>query len=1172
MKYIKKTIKILIVTLIFIITVSSKCMAGQDDEPTTQAPTGEYNGGQQDTDKTHGTLDQFTDEEKGLGFSTDRTGYRFYIAEYEIDDYVSVCSLKKIITPNAVDICMSKPDRDGYIIDRYNTLKEEFKKGITDGDFLSGTATSEKSNVARLGKKHIIKSYVKDEIEVTTRSLPAPIKSEGDDFLPNGQKFRDWMLTPNGEGNNATELISQLWGKDMLEEFLENDNYRLIVEPIMWSSEYIFNNYVDGKHWSTLPKRIFLGTAQEWAYYMMEKGDPSGLGLSQDDSGKGCFINVIYSNALPRSMVLQKVNSIFPVPANKGSERLDALSITSYGYGEHVFRADDLAGNILATTQTYDYKLGTKIGPPPRASKVGESLIIKVYADLDSKGNVVKTNMRWRLRNPGNITVNDETNTTGYTVVGVKQEGVLADTTLKINIAIGKMNTGLFDWNTVTSKSSLIKSYDLSNGAHEDLDVKLGDNGGTLYVLLQKQSKSDDDDDDDDTTDEKLNLEAYMELGESYISKYETLSGYAVTSNGITTDISKLGLIFGSFDASGADLPITPICKGHKKLKCTTEEHSHDNSCGEWCDTHGWWYNSSGDGRKCPGNDTCSVRPACGKVEHTHGDSCYETTYHKFGFFSDSGLKLKSKLSSIVQSSEVVRNLKLTKGTTQIFSVEENVSPDSAGKIWAEQKELSGMDCELELTREVVDAVNTSGQSVSRANNESIRTNVEFNITEDTTGEDVNTKYRANTGDQSLECWKSPYNFAYRAKSSIDAMFKTKVKVYAGMESVLGGKGGLALNLDQSKIAYTQVPNTSSVGVIPYIQMQKQTKTELHQLVTVGGKYVRQITGFKDYGSVFIHNKSSDTNLILESSQWSTHKGAQSTTIDPEQKGYVLPGGAIIDMTTNSGNSEVIAVKTYHVIGDDVKNVSGTSRLTSYEEATQNHNNLVNEVKTEVGKLFIQQYIERDGNVEAVSAGANTDLKYYLRDNSDNNVDESQKNGLSVEVRTASTNKYKVRTDVSGNVYVDSTCVLTKEQSVDELTNELAIDIETKTNAISAIIDNIERNSGNDSNASWVNDGKWYNEAVGDITVCVQTTYLTVGFDNGSPVRGCVIDPELCPVKKGVGEMWSKSYKSWFKSNTSKVEPVKFNGSNIYLNEVLDSLYRSVNFYIPDVNVQDLLN
>lgn len=348
MKYIKKTFKILIVTLMLILMVSSTCMAGQDGESTTQSPNDNYNGGQQDTDKTHGTTDQFTDEERGLGFSTVATGYRFYIAEYEIDDYVSVCSLKKIITPNAVDIYMSKPDRDGYIIDRYNTLKEEFKKGITDGDFLSGAATSDKNNVARLGKRHNITSYVKDEFEVT-RGLPAPIRSEGNDFLPNGQAFREWMLTPNGEGNNGIALISQLWGEDMLEKFLENDNYRLVVEPIMWSSEYRFNNYEDGKYWSTLLSRIFLGTAQEWAYYMMKKGDPSGLGLSKDDSGKGCYINVIYSNALPRSMVLQRVNSIFQVPANNGSERLDALSITSCGYGEHVFRADDLAGDILAT-------------------------------------------------------------------------------------------------------------------------------------------------------------------------------------------------------------------------------------------------------------------------------------------------------------------------------------------------------------------------------------------------------------------------------------------------------------------------------------------------------------------------------------------------------------------------------------------------------------------------------------------------------------------------------------------------------------------------------------------------------------------------------------------------------------------------------------------------------
>lgn len=322
MKYIKKTFKFLIVTLMLIITISSICLAGENDEPTTQAPTGEYNGGQQDADKTHGTADQYPPEEQGLGFSTVATGYRFYIAEYETDVYGSVHSLKRIVTPNAVDIYMSKPDKDGYKIDRYDTLKEEFKTGITDGDFLSGAATFDKNNVAGLGKRHNVTSYVKDEFEVT-RGLPAPILYDNPDFLPNGQAFREWMLKPYDEGNNGTALIKQLWGEDMLTEFLENDNYRLVVEPVMWSSEYKFEGDELGSYWTTEANRIFLGTAQEWAYYMMKTGDPSGLGLSTDALGKGCYINVIYSNALPRSMVLQETNS--------------------------VFRAVDLAGDILAT-------------------------------------------------------------------------------------------------------------------------------------------------------------------------------------------------------------------------------------------------------------------------------------------------------------------------------------------------------------------------------------------------------------------------------------------------------------------------------------------------------------------------------------------------------------------------------------------------------------------------------------------------------------------------------------------------------------------------------------------------------------------------------------------------------------------------------------------------------
>ena len=343
MKHIKRILKIATVTLLAIISLSTLCFAGGNDG---------YNGGEGDTDDTHGTTDQFSPEEQGLGFSVNATGYRFYIVEYSTDEY-DTTELVDVITKRPVDIYMTDPNKEGYLIVRNNTIKEEYSTGITDDFFLD-----DKITVSMTGKYRGIDTYVKTESELTS-SMPAPIVYSNPNFLPNGQAFREWMLTPNGEGNNGTVLIRQLWGEDMLEKFLENDTYRLVVEPIVWSSMYKFTDKFGG-HWEAVPGKIFLGTAQEWAYYMMKTGDPSGLGLSTDDSGKGCYINVIYSNALPRSMVLQETNSVFQVPANKGSERLNALSITSYGYGEHVFRAVDLAGDILATTQTYDSKLGTK--------------------------------------------------------------------------------------------------------------------------------------------------------------------------------------------------------------------------------------------------------------------------------------------------------------------------------------------------------------------------------------------------------------------------------------------------------------------------------------------------------------------------------------------------------------------------------------------------------------------------------------------------------------------------------------------------------------------------------------------------------------------------------------------------------------------------------------------
>ena len=357
MKNKRKTIQLIITTLIMILVLSTVCLAGGEEE-TTKSTGGDYNGSAEDADKVSGSADQFTQDELGLGFSVNRTGYRFYIAQcytpdiaYGTEEQHDQFGDAKIITLAPVDVYMSEPPKpDEYKIVNYRTLKEGYKTGTYDFLRVDDDIASVK------GKLRVINSYTAEQLASDGMSgLPAPIAGDGKNFYSNGIAFKKWMLTPNGtEGNNGTALITYFWGEEMLTKLLENDDYYLVVEPIMWSSKYKFKTgKLTGGHWTTETSSdgrqvIFLGTAQEWAYYMATEGDQKGLGLSTDDTGKSCYINIIYSSALPKCMLLERVNSRFST-AYPEADRLNAKQIMYYGYGEHVFRADDLAGDILAT-------------------------------------------------------------------------------------------------------------------------------------------------------------------------------------------------------------------------------------------------------------------------------------------------------------------------------------------------------------------------------------------------------------------------------------------------------------------------------------------------------------------------------------------------------------------------------------------------------------------------------------------------------------------------------------------------------------------------------------------------------------------------------------------------------------------------------------------------------
>ena len=832
MKNIKKIILSVVIVVMSVITMSGVYLADPTEAPTE----GGYNGNQGKGNEVTGSASQYTAEEKGMGFIPAHTGYRFYIVDYEESSLSGRRRVKDVIT-DGVDVYMSQPDEVNYNIKLYNIFKED-------------VYNNERS----------ITRHTKDEFDIA-QSMPAPIElTGGGQFAVNGNAFKQWMLQDRGDGdNNATALIRLFWGEEVLEDFLSSSTYILVVEPIMWSNAYRFKRDTKGSYWYADPKTLFLGTANEWARYMRLWADPEGNGLSKDSKGKGCFIEVIYSSMLPNSLIIERMGTFFDPPQELGT-RLSASTILLYGYGEHLYSPSDIAEdfNNTASTQTYDPKQKNRKSAAPVPQKLKDSTIIKVYEELNAKGVIVGSSMYARKFNPSRVTVNDETNLTGYTVALIRKGGSIGETSTEISEYLKNKK---HDWDTLTKDTSEIRRYTLNNGAHDDLDVVLND-GETLYVLLRKIDRRED---LAIPSDDAADVETNIYLSESYISKTYTASDYTIKSsdNSDVKNIEDATLLFGSFDGSGNEMVINPVCPGHKILRCTTEEHTHsEDECGLWCDEHDWWYNRQEDGGSCPGDSSCDghVRYACNKQEHTHNDDCYEITYHKFGKFTDSSLRFRVRYGGLVQTLDVAKDVELLGRLSQNFSVKKDVDPDANGVVRAEQALFKGIDARLVVTRDNVDAVNRSGQSPNRAeSNNTIKSDVTISIIEDTDGEDVNTNYRAKSGDTNESCWQTPYNFLYRALKPLQVALKTNIMVYSGSPIVSGNSNKVALNLDSNVYAYKSVDNNGAVTVFPLIQMQEQVDNNLHSLVTVGGKYLREISGFKDFAMVYISSKSSDT-------------------------------------------------------------------------------------------------------------------------------------------------------------------------------------------------------------------------------------------------------------------------------------------------------------------------
>ena len=494
-----------------------------------------------------------------------------------------------------------------------------------------------------------------------------------------------------------------------------------------------------------------------------------------------------------------------------------------------------------------------------------------------------------------------------------------------------------------------------------------------------------------------------------------------------------------------------------------------------------------------------------------------------------------------------------------------------------------------------LDKFNTSNKKTSTRKTVNFKDTISFAFVENST--DLITSGIGNQGCEATDeaSLESNYNV------DVDILYET----YSGTPS-------LPLNTDinfSDMMTVGSSQNTVSSGRMvesglsfsfhPYIKMRYDTIFEKNKTVFILGEYERSMKP-NDYAEITWEKlKSGEHNIQLDSSQWSLHNQANQDLAD--FNGRLLPGGAALTLSIAKSDRQKVKVTTYQCIlidkgREQVEKTSGTS-ISGYtkETALQYHQDYVASVITGLDNLSVAQYQNTDyeadpfngihvyteSDIKELKNGNSTsssESKYYFKlGTTEDSMDEGD---LDVIESGTNTVYHTFSSDTSGNILMDGAVILTKGQGIESLSNPLARSIESRTLIVTKLIAALERNSGNDTEATWVADGHWYNEAFDGITVAISTTTLETGFFTPSQ-RMAIQDPKLNTISYGQNFMFrdkegKPSYNiSAFKmhnySDAYKTENVigMFKGKEVKMKD-MDMLYTSQSYFISNITTQDL--
>lgn len=958
------------------------------------------------------------------------------------------------------------------------------------------------------------------------RTMPAGMPKpyyyySGSSFKGNGSALREWAVANNESGHqNIITLIENELGLNVANYFdksITKDTYYCILEPITWHD--IFSN----KPNSVNMGRSGYGTFYNWMQLY------NTLGLTKT------FTSSIDNDVLGNCMILQRNELGLKAPASS-SDNFNLSSINGVGYGIHIYSNDDL-GNNTDNQTTYDESKGDTPAPPADESD-GACTIVKNYRYSTDNGSSYTDAGCFNIKNIADKIVIE--NEQSYKVVGWK---ISNRESTNINSLTWESSVP----GTVTQTGTTAKTVQLSNTEK------------CLYVLLEKTEGTPEVGD------------AELEISQASLTKRVRFSESS-TTNAFNNH---------SFKWTSEAFSLTS-CNGH----------SYTDNCGNMTNH----------------NDTTNID---GTINHS-ADTTYcggHTDYCSNFKFLDDSVTVSVKNESVSEASKILVQ------TSGWENVVQNTSASSLSKYWntfnrtltsASTLGRSGWDYVCVLWRGEDDLTVAQWKNDESTNNlmgsigfkvanapQGTRKTSDFintftaRFSEDIgANREVSTKYGASTASpHSNKLCTQTRDYAFKADSALSlSNIKVNVRVYSGQSSRDNSNEALKKNQAEA----------GSITFYPYIKMKYDTynmpySNNYSQTAYVLENYAR-ILHLRNGVTVRFESED-DNSLEVQSNQWSVHNSLMRNinslfgTTDNAYK--VIPGGATLNIKNrDDAKSKDVRVITYQCVleGDGKTQVDYTGSVNGdFTEATanSNHKYTVDSVVDALKNLKLELYGNKDAKKEPFSGENITKSKAFnnksISSDSKYNWDNFNDLYINVEEGNTSTEKYVFSTDTEGNIRMNDTVILTKNQGVESISDRTAKIINDKTDVVNQLVKALERNTGSDNSTAWsMTDKRWYNEAFDGVTVYVQTTVIHTGLWDPME-RTTVFDTKLTPnqsSKENIGtsfyvfQMRTASSSDTYSGEANRLG--SFMGVNVFSNADLTELYKTDKWYSSNVTTQDL--